>query len=129
MLLTKRFGVVGRSSRSQLTALPGSASTFLVAKTRPVCVAAQAVVESVFVRSIATTDPPARSPRAALFNDGSAICTQSPQTTLKSPVHVLQCCCASAIVMVPRPWVFVRHAFDAPANIHLLIFGSLMIGE
>jgi len=48
---------------------------------------------------------------------------------VKSPVHVLQCCWASAIVIVPRPAVFVRYAVRLlPANIVLLTTGSLITG-
>src|SRR5437773_7522264 len=56
MLLTNRFGVTASwSRRVQLTALAGSASTFLLMNTRPVVVAAHAVERSAAVRSIAAT--------------------------------------------------------------------------
>ena len=132
MLDTNRFGsiVVSSSSRVHDTALAGSAPTFFVMKTRPVDVPAQADDESALVRSTAATLPPARSPQKAAVSRLGPSSAQSPHWTAKSPVHELQCCCASAIVIVPRPWVFVRYAVrPVPANIQPLSTGSLMIGE
>jgi len=92
MLLTKRFGsiVVSSSSRVHVTEAAGSASTFFEMNTRPVVVAAQAEDASATVRSIAATAPPARSPQAALVSRTAPSSAQSPHTTVKSPVQVLQ---------------------------------------
>src|SRR5947207_838933 len=129
MPLTKRLGVVGRSIRFHVTADAGSASTFFEMKTRPLVVAAHDVEVSPAVRSIAAMLPPERSPQVALVSRTAPSSAQSPQVTAKSPVHVLQCSCASAIVSVPRPAVFVRYAVRLlPANIVLLTAGSTITG-
>ncbi len=146
MLLTKRFGVVGRSIRFQTTFLatrrvfvdggvagnsstPG-ASTFFVTNTRPVVVAAHAVPVSAAVRSIWATFPPARSPQAASIRRTWPSSAQSPHWTPPIPVHSLHRMFASATVFVPSPAVCVRYAVRAvPTNIDLLTTGSLMIGE
>src|SRR5688500_9213979 len=86
----------------------GPASTFFETNTRPVEVAAHAVDVSSFVRSTAATAPPARSPQAASVSLTLPSSAQSPHCALKLPVHSLQTVCASAIVLVPRPAVFVR---------------------
>ena len=97
MLLTNRFGVTASSSsRVQVTAAAGSASTFFVTKTRPVVVAAQPVDVSAFVRSIATTAGPARLPQAALVSGTAPSGAQSPQAA-ESPVDLLQTACASRV--------------------------------
>src|SRR5215207_2162120 len=124
MLVTYLLGVAGdgRSIRLQVTEVAtrlipisgsgpisttGSASTFFETKTRPVDVAAQAVDVSSFVRSTAARLPPARSPQAASVNRTLPSSAQSPHCALKLPVHSLQTSCAWAIVLVPRPAVFV----------------------
>ena len=87
---------------------------FFEMNTRPVVVAAHAVDVSAVVRSTAETAHgiggvgQARSPQKAAVSRFGPVSAQSPQTTEKSPNHVLQCCCASASVIVPSPWVFVR---------------------
>src|SRR5918993_2624888 len=151
MELTIRFGVTESSSmRVQVTLVAtrcvygsfggirgcrttvGSAFTFFVMKTRPVLVAAHALDVSAVVRSIAATLPPARLPQAAAVKRTGPSSAQSPHVMSgrKSPVHVLQCFWASAIVIVPRPCVLVRYAVrPVPANIQPLTTGSLMIGE
>src|SRR5688572_12495277 len=99
MLDTKRLGETGLSSsrRVQVTAPAGSAPTFLVTKTRPVVVAAHAVVLSAVVRSTAATAPPALSaPCPAPFRATASIFTQSPHGRSKAPVHSLQRRCASS---------------------------------
>src|ERR687898_1789724 len=98
MLLTNLFGVTASSSsRVHVTAEAGSALMFLEMKTRPVVVAAQPVDASAVDRSIAETAGPALSPHAASVRRTAPSSAQSPQTTVKSPVQVLQCCWASSI--------------------------------
>src|SRR5512132_259081 len=133
MLLTNRFGVAAESSSSrvQVTALAGSASTFFEMKTRPVVVAAHAVDVSAAVRSIAAVAPPARVPHAAFVSGVGPRRAQSPQALPGPvPVHSLQTACAWSYVLLPSPAVFVRYAVSpVPANIVLLTTGSLMTGE
>src|SRR5918994_6039534 len=151
MLDTNRFGSIAVSSSSRvhetlvatrcvygsfggirgLRSTVGSAFTFFVMKTRPVLVAAHAVNVSAVVLSTAATLPPARSPQAEAVKRTGPSSAQSPHVMLgwKSPVHVLQCSWASAMVIEPRPCVFVRYAVrPVPANIVPLTTGSLMIG-
>ena len=84
---------------------------------------------SAVVRSTAATFPPARRPQAALVNRVGPSSAQSPQGSVNVPVHSLQMACASAIVLVPRPAVFVRNAvLLVPANSVLLTTGSEITG-
>src|SRR6266540_1135322 len=130
MLDTNRFGsfAASGSSRVNATDAAGSASAFFEMKTRPVEVAAQRVDVSVVARSTATTVPPARSPNAALVSRVPPSGCQSPQTTVKSPVHSLQCARNSASVIEPTPAVFVRQTYCAPRKSVLLTFGSAIVG-
>src|SRR6266545_2843416 len=104
MLDTNRFGsfAASGSSRVNATDAAGSASAFFEMKTRPVEVAAQRVDVSVVARST--------------------------PTTVKSPVHSLQCARNSASVIEPTPAVFVRQTYCAPRKSVLLTFGSAIVG-
>src|SRR5262245_17757805 len=130
MLLTNRPGELAESSSSRVqdTALAGSASTFFEMNTRPVVVAAHAEEESATVRSTAATFPPARLPKAAFVSLVGPSSAQSPQTAVNVPVHSLQIACASAIVLDPRPAVFVRKTVWVPANSVFETTGSEITG-
>src|SRR5512140_2088356 len=97
--------------RVHATALAGSASTFFDTNTRAVLVAAHALDVSATVRAIHDIAPPERSPRAEDVSRGFAICSQSPQITVKSPYHSLQCVRKVARSIVPMPDVLVRNTY------------------
>src|SRR6266853_4625822 len=137
MPLTKRFGLLAASEsmRVKVTEDAGSASAFLLTKTRPADVADHRVEESPAVRrSAATPLPPVRSkPKPLPINCpaalGSPSGTQSPQATLKTPVNSLQFARKAATLWAPTPCVLVRHTWPVPAYMVALTAGSEMMGK